>query len=128
LHRILPASSSQECAPATTLDASTTASTAAWSASSSTAGSKATRTTLSKSTTTELTKSAAAPLSIECFGTLRSCRIELSATERLESIAQLTTIEARRVTSDCHDVRLGIGRESRRQQTRRRIRFVDRRA
>jgi hypothetical protein len=82
---------------------------------------------LRKSTAAELTESARATLRIESVGTLKSRTIELSPSERLESIAQLSAIEARRIASDGHDVGVGVGRESWREKTRRRIGIVDRR-
>jgi hypothetical protein len=82
---------------------------------------------LGKSTAAELTQSARATL-IESVGTLKSRGIELSASERIESISQLSAIEARRITSDRDDVGVGSGGESWREKTRGRIGFVDRRA
>jgi len=65
-------------------------------------------------------------LTIEALGTLCSRCFELSAPQRVEPIAQLAAIEIRGVAGHSDDVGVCGRRESRWQQPRGRICFVNR--
>jgi len=73
----------------------------------------------------ESTERSALTRRVESFWTLRSCGFEFSPPQRREPIAQLASIEVRGITGHGDDIRVCIGRETWRQQSRRWIPFLD---